>query len=451
MMPLSFQKHRGFTLVSLMIGLLISAFLLLMVSQLSSLSTVNYLYTQNMTGLYDNAREALAFLRQNIQMAGYGITQPVPLPATQRQALPFQTIAGGAAVFAQWSYIGDFNTTSQFSVTVQASGSTPATCESAMLSSYGTTQFFGLINCSTCVAPPVGGFNKSDLSLATSINGAGCCMSTTTNCRNRGIQPCSTPYYNCGGFSMAVYQKNIQYLCVGSSCAGVPSGITASGDILTVYFSNPGPNTTTTFSGATIPVSTYQPPSALNSYTIYVDSATTTLKAYDSIANTTYNVVPNIEVMNVLVGESDLLSSVTTSSVGTYSVPTVSRYITYNTENLYQYRISAVRVAFSARTQNQVLLTNQAYNLTLMEGNNGTAITYAATDRYIRQAFTTTIFLNAYSLPVYQLHCVNVGGTYYMRSGGIPFATTWTTNDQTSCGTYTSMSACETARMSGGC
>ena len=137
-------------------------------------------------------------------------------------------------------------------------------------------------------------------------------------------------------------------------------------------------------------------------------------------------------------------------------MPTVSRFVTYNTANLSPFRINAVRVAIVVRSQDQILFTVPANTtIQVLRGNDGNWITYTApNDRYLRKVFTRTIYLAAYGLPSYQMHCTQVGGSWYMKTGGIPFANTWTANDQccggSPCATYT-QNTCETERMTGVC
>lgn len=191
---------------------------------------------------------------------------------------------------------------------------------------------------------------------------------------------------------------------------------------------------------------------------MYVDANTNTLLAGDSlqvdgggiIPNT--NITRNIEYMAVMLGESDLSSTVNSS----YSAPQINRYVRPDTANLYEYRVSAIRVALVVRSTDQILdAVPASTDITLMYGNNGDPLIYTApSDQYMRKVFTTTIYLKNYTLPAYQTHCADVGGNYYLKTGGIPFSDTWTTNDQCcgggTCSTF-DWDTCEANRMNGGC
>ncbi len=450
----------GVSLISLMIGVATSAFLFLMVSQLVMLAKQNYKQSQNMIILTDNARDAMTFLTNNIQMSGFGIIQPVAADTLQLNSNSYSGSppTGGAAQLNNWVYIGYYQETTGparlFPNRVITSGATPVSCATLVSTNLPTVQFFGLQSCGQCWTPNAGiVFDKTALTTNPSDTTATCCISSGSSCAPPKAANCGI--YNCGGsLQNAVYQKMMQTVCVGTSCAGAAPSSAPNGDSLTVYFSNPGPGVMATFTGSNLPAATTQPPDSLSSYTFYADSLTATLKAIDSFTNITYNMVNNIEYMAVLVGESDLYSSVNLST--TYSVPNMSRFVTFNTANLCPYRITAIRVALVVRSQDQILPVAPV-NTTLQDlrGNNGNWITYTApSDRYLRKIFTKTIYLQGYGLPAYRTHCVQVGGAWYMKTGGIPYATTWTANDQccggSPCKTYT-QNTCETQRMTGAC
>ncbi len=453
-------RMSGASLVSLMVGITVSAFLLLMISQLAIISKHNYTQSQNLVGLSDNAREAMAFLTNNIQMSGFGIMQPVAAGALQLNSTSYagSPPTGGAAELSDWVYIGYYqeNTTPNqlFPNPVSASGATPVSCAASVSARLPNVQFFGLQSCGKCWTPTPGAtFDKTTLTTNPSDTTATCCVSSGASCAPPTAANCGI--YNCGGrLQNAVYQKMMPTVCVGKSCAGADPASSPNGDSLTVYFSNPGPGVFSTFTESDMPAATTEPPGTLSSYTFYADSATATLKAIDSFTNLTYNMVENVEYMTVLMGESDLYSSVNLGTL--YSVPTVSRFVTYNTANLYPYRIIAIRIAIVVRSQAQILSAVPANRtLQVLRGNDGNWITYTVpSDRYLRKIFTKTIYLQGYGLPAYRTHCVQAGGSWYMKTGGIPYATTWTANDQccggSPCKTYT-QSACETQRMTGGC
>jgi hypothetical protein len=452
---------EGMSLISLMIGVTIGAFLLLMITQLAMIAKKNYIQSQNLIGLSDNAREAMAFLTKNIAMSGFGITQPIPAESIQLDSSSYAgpPPTGGSGQLSNWVYIGYYQENPSpnrlFPNQVIGSGATPATCAQSVNANLPTVQFFGLQSCGQCWTPnPTGAtFDKRLLDTNPGDTTATCCQASGASCAPPTAANCSI--YNCGGTLMnAVYQKMMSTVCVGTNCPGADPASRPNGDSITVYFSNPGPGLLATFTESDLPAATTQPPAALSAYTFYADSATATLKAIDSFTNLTYNMVSNIEYMAVLVGESDLYSAVNIGT--TYSVPTISRFVTYNTANLYPYRISAVRVAIVVRSQDQILSAVPSNTtLQVLRGNNGNWITYTApSDRYLRKIYTQTIYLSAYALPAYRTHCVQVGGSWYMKSGGIPYATTWTANDQC-CGgspcTAYNFNTCETQRMTGGC
>lgn len=451
---------KGVSLVSLMIGVAVSAFLLLMISQLAMLAKRNYKQSQNMIGLSDNARDAMAFLTNNVQISGFGIMQPVAADTVQLNSTSYAgpPPTGGSGQLNNWVYIGYYreNTpTRLFPNQVIASGATPASCATLVSANLPAVQFFGLQSCGQCWTPnPAGGaFDKTLLTTNPADTTATCCEPVGASCAPPTTANCGI--YNCGGsLQNAVYQKMMQTVCVGTNCAGADPASVPNGDSLTVYFSNPGPGVMASFSESDLPAATTQPPGSLSSYTFYADAVTATLRAKDSFTNLTYNMANNIEYMAVLVGESDLYSSVNLETL--YSVPNMSRFVTYNTANLYPYRITAIRVALVVRSQDQILPVAPANTaLQVLRGNDGNWITYTPPrDRYLRRIFTKTIYLQGYGLPAYRTHCTQVGGSWYMKTGGIPYATTWTANDQccggSPCKTYT-QNTCETQRMTGAC
>lgn len=456
------NSASGLSLISLMVGLVVSAFLLLIISQLAFIARQNYVHTQNLIELYDNAREAMTFLRQNIQMSGFGILQPVSADNMQLNSTSYTgpPPTGGSGQLFDWVYIGYYQENPSpnrlFPNAVIATGATPSSCAQNMNANFSSLQFFGLQSCGQCWSPnPAGAaFDKSVLTVSAGDTSATCCEPAGASCAPPAAGTCGL--YNCGGsLQNAIYQKMMPTVCVGVNCVGADPTIVPNGDVLTVYFSNPGPGLVTNFSGTDIAVSPTQPPAQLNSYTFYVDNGSSTLRTQDAALNNVFNITNNIEYMAVLVGESDLYSSVNLAG-SLYSVPTVSRYVSYNTANLYPYRISAIRIAFVVRSQDQILATVPANPvLPLMLGNDGNWVNYTApSDRYLRKVFSMTIYLKSYGLPNYRTHCVNVGGVWYIKTGGIPFASTWTANDQccggAPCKTY-DFNTCETQRMSGGC
>ncbi|HXH55612.1 MAG TPA: PilW family protein [Gammaproteobacteria bacterium] len=451
----------GVTLISLIVGVAVSSFLLLMVTQLAMISKRNYNQSQNLIELSDNAREAMAFLTKNIQMSGFGIMQPVAADFLQLNSTSYAgpPPTGGSDQLKDWVYIGYYQENPSpnrlFPNEVIMSGATPASCAASVSANLPTVQFFGLQSCGQCWTPnPANSaFDKTLLTMNPADTTATCCNPLGASCTPPTAGNCGI--YNCGGsLQNAVYQKMMQTVCVGKNCPGADAASMPSGDSLTVYFSNPGPGLMATFTESDVPAATTQPPAALSSYTFYADSVTATLKAKDSFTNLTYNMANNVEYMAVLVGESDLYSSVNIGT--TYSVPNMSRFVTYNTANLYPYRITAIRVAIIVRSQDQILpVASSNTTLQVLRGNNGNWITYTApSDRYLRKVFTKTIYLQGYGLPAYRMHCVQAGGSWYMKTGGIPYATTWMANDQccggSPCTAYT-QSTCETQRMTGAC
>ncbi len=451
--------QKGVTLLSLMVGIAVSAILLLMIAELTSISKQNYLQAQNIIELNENGRDAIEFLKKYVAMGGFGVTPPVPPGNVQLNSsgrTPALPPAGTFAALPDWTYIGYYgDPVPQFTQVVAAADSIPESCASTMDTSYSSLQFFYLQSCGQCNSPDSTGaaFDKSQLTNNPNDNTATCCQPSSSNCQSDSNY-CSVPNYNCGGLSQgAVYQKLKQPICVGITCAGANPSVNPSGDVLTVYFSNPGPSNITTMMGTTVGPNAVEPPPQLSSYTFQVDTGSSTLQAIDSTTGTTaYNIANNIEYMAVLVGESDLSSTL----VGNYSAPQVNRYVQYGTSNLYPYRIIAVRVGIVARTSEPILsAVPSTTNITVMLGNDGNPIIYTApADQYLRKVYTTTIFLNSYTLPQYLPHCVNVSGSYYLKGGGIPFATTWTANDEC-CGgppcTATDFDTCEANRMLGGC
>jgi hypothetical protein len=459
------MKHHyrslGVSLISLMIGITVGAFLLLMISQLVMVAKQNYKQSQNLIGLSDNARDAMAFLTNNVQISGFGILQPVSADSLQLNSTSYAgpPPSGGSGQLNNWVYIGYYQENPSpnrlFPNQVIVSGATPQSCATSVGTNLPTVQFFGLQSCGQCWTPNSVGsaFDKTLLTTNPADTTATCCEPMGASCAPPTAGNCGI--YNCGGsLQNAIYQKMMPTVCVGTNCSGADPASVPNGDSLTVYFSNPGPGIFSSFTESAVPAATTQPPASLSSYTFYADSVTATLKAKDSFTNLTYNMVNNVEYMAVLVGESDLYSSVNLGT--TYSVPTTSRFVTYNTANLYPYRIIAIRVAVVVRSQDQILSAAPANTtLQVLRGNNGNWITYTApSDRYLRKIFTKTIYLQGYGLPAYRTHCVQVGGSWYMKTGGIPYATTWTANDQccggSPCKAYT-QNTCETERMTGAC
>jgi len=456
-----FVSQKGISLVTLLLGVTLAVVLFAMIGQLVYISKHNYTQAKNIIGLNDNGREAIEFIKKNAQIAGFGVLQPVAARNVQLNSSSLSVAAGGYAVIPDWVYIGYYSEnppTAKFTNLVAGSNSTPFTCAGTMDSTLtlSALQFFSLQSYGLCYSQnptPVAPYDKSQLIANPADTTAGCCGNGSA---------CSTPIYNCGGTSLsqgAVYQKLMTPVCVGVNCAGAnavvwPSGDGPSGDVLTVYFSNPGPSNMTTLAGQTIAPATTQPAGSLSSYTFQVDSASETLQVIDSNLGTTpINIAGNIEYMAVLVGESDLYTANTNGDL----IPQMNRYVAYNTSNLYPYRIAALRVGIVVRSQDQILPSVPAnLNIPVLLGNDGNPIVYVApSDQYMRQVYTTTIYLNSYKMPDYLPHCVNVGGNYYLKTGGIPFATTWTANDQccggAPCVTTTDFNTCEANRMTGTC
>jgi len=457
----NYLRQLGVTLLSLIVGVAVSAIFLLMIAQLGSISKSNYIQAQNILELNENGRTAIHFLRQYVEVGGDGILQPKSIGNLQLNSTgrtPATPPAGGFAVLPDWVYIGYYSeNTPQLTNVVQSGDATPSTCASTMdaSSSLSALQFFSLQNCGVCYSPDPSStspYDKSQLADNPLDITATCCQPAGSSCSNAS-NFCLTPNYNCGGTSLgAVYQKLLQPVCVGVNCVGANPTATPSGDVLTVYYANRGPGNISTFSGTTVAPIIPTLAATLNSYTFQVDSTTHTLQALDSTTGTTfYNVANNVEYMAVLVGESDL-----SSATPNYTAPQMNRFVSYNTSNLYPYRITAVRVGVVVRSNDQVLASIPASNnITVMAGNDGNPIVYTAPlDKYLRKVFTTTIYLRRYQLPDYLAHCTNVSGNYYLKTGGIPFADTWTANDQccggAPCNTM-DFNTCEATRMLGGC
>jgi Tfp pilus assembly protein PilW len=330
----------GVTLISLIVGVAVSSFLLLMVSQLAMISKRNYNQSQNLVGLSDNAREAMAFLTNNVQVSGFGIMQPIAADSVQLNSTSYsgQSPTGGSGQLKDWVYIGYYQENPSpnrlFPNQVIVSGATPASCAASVSANLPTVQFFGLQSCGQCWTPNAASdaFDKTLLTTNPADTTATCCKPSGASCAPPMAANCDI--YNCGGnLQNAVYQKMMQTVCVGKNCPGADVASMPNGDSLTVYFSNPGPGFMATFTESDLPAATTQPPAALSSYTFYADSVTATLKAKDSSTNLTYNLANNVEYMAVLVGESDLYSSVNLGTL--YSVPNMSRFVTYDTANLY--------------------------------------------------------------------------------------------------------------------
>ena len=468
----------GMSLVSLMVGIAISSFLLLMVAQLSTIAKQNYQQTQNIIGLYDNAREAISFLKSNVAVAGFGITQPASIPNVVLSSANSAPSPGGYGVLPDWVYLGyyddwgcqncgdtcrDFNNKVIWNQVL-----TPTSCATAVNNTKPTSQFFGTQYCYQCVAPDAG-FDKTRLAMNTNTNSSVCCASQVNSCPG---SPCASPTYNCGGACQnAVYQKLMRHVCFSGEshpfyrCTwqGVNLGVAnnVSGDTLGVVFSNPGPAKFTTFSGTSVAAAPTQPPSSFRYYVFFVDNTNSMLRAYDSSNGITYNIANNIEFMAVMAGESDkwVWSGIGNQSAG--NLPNMSRYVRGSTADLYPYRISSIKVGIVVRSQDPLPLTATSAAMNVLQGTNGSWVTYTPPqDGRLRKVFTTTIFLNSYRLPDYQMHCANVGGNAYLKIGGIPFSASWTANDEcyvknqqnvmgSNCASMAT-ATCETLRMQGG-
>jgi len=480
------RLHKGFSLLSLIVGIASSSLLLLTVGQLSSISRVNFSRNESTLQLYVDGRNAIQILRQYVPMAGVGIQQPTSTAAPNIQytvlgagigtaPLP----GGGAAVLKDWVYVGMRTISNSpappsYTYTVSAT-SQPTWCSSQanLLKSTPsatpatiTNNFMGLQG-----AQCYYGSNPSWGSVAASTYLNGLCCANPSNATN-----CAAPVYSCGASNGAslwagsVYQKLVPHLDVPTIGAAI------GGDTLRVYFANRGPQSMKSYDNTTIPADasagppTNSPPLTLYNYTFQIvkNGTAYTLQMTDAGSGKVYNVVNNVEYMAVLVGESDRILSKDVAGDGTQTMqlPEMNRYVRFNAANLYPYRITAVRIALVVQSNDNVLATAAAPTLTLMTGSNNVPITYTPpqADRKLRKVFVTTIYLNSYALPEFRMNCVpGTSSGYQLQTSGISFTqTAATANDLccvaggapapcTSTTVFPTLNACEAKRMTGGC
>lgn len=445
---LSFQK--GFTLVSLLAGVVASSVLLLTIAQLASMSSRNFGRNQKIIDFYVNTRVAIQFLREQVPMAGLGIRQPRPERQTNYTSRYSSSPQGGAAALREWVYVGDYTgfgftgSAYYYALTASSSNSIPQQCADLVGGGFPDRQFFGLTDSNRCYFVRDPGRNVArnpqlDPALPSQTNWTCCDRSRSASCPQ--------PYYNCGvrgsgtnvrNNVMATYQKLRKHIEVTSNGSG--------GDSLKVYFTNYGPSNITTFTGGTLSPVAAQPTYVFSSYEFRVNSTKKTLEAIDSITGTVHEVANNVEYMAVLVGESDRLTKMTINSQTDW-IPELNRYASYSASNLYPYRITSVRIALVMRSENDVLTSAaSATNLDLKLGNGATFTT--TSDRRMHQVFITTIYLNGYTLPAYQAFCAQNGSSYRLKTGGIPFDR-WRTNDQCCDCTNRTYNACEERRLQG--
>ncbi|MBP6103743.1 MAG: PilW family protein [Gammaproteobacteria bacterium] len=459
------RLNKGFSLLSLIVGVATSSLLLLTITQLSSISRANFSKNEKMIQIYVDARNAIDILRKYVPMAGVGIQQPSSAPvipiqyAANTSFTAPNTAVAGAAVLRDWVYVGTYSGITggapSYTYNAPSAGlSVPLYCANTITTNQPSSHFMGLLPDLTIPLQHkcYYGTNPGWTPVQSSTYSRGyCCNSSGT---------CTAPIYSCGAsnassqWAASVYQKLVSHIS-GTVGTGTNS------DSLRVYFSNRGPTKMKSYDGTDLNVDTNKPPLTLYNYTFQVDPASATLQMVDAGSGKTYNIAKNVEYMAVLVGESNRIATNTVTPNQPMELPEMNRYVRFNTGNLYPYRITAVRVALVVRSEDNVLATTPATptTLNLMKGNNNVMITYTppAPDRRLRKVFLTTIHLNAYALPEYRMHCspVTVGGNYKLKIGGIPFVSTaWTTNDQccaSTCTSFPSFSACETQRMTGGC
>ncbi len=474
------RLHKGFSLLSLIVGVACSSLLLLTIAQLSSISRANFFKNESTLQLYVDGRNAIQLLRQYVPMAGVGIQQPTSAAAPNitytvlgagAGAAPLP--GGGPAVLKDWVYVGmatipispvppsytyAVSATPQPTWCTQQANllkSTPNPTPAAITNNFMALQG---ANCYYSTNP-----GWSAVSASTYLNGL-CCANplNTTNCANS--------VYSCGAsngsglWAASVYQKLVPHLNVPTINAAI------GGDTLQVYFANRGPQTMSSYDGTLIPADANAgppanaPPLTLYNYTFQVvrNSSAYTLQMTDAGSGKLYNVANNVEYMAVLVGESDRILSKDVAGDGTQTMqlPEMNRYVRFNAANLYAYRITAVRIALVVQSNDNVLTAapSSSTPLNLMLGSDNTMITYTPpVDRKLRKVFVTTIYLNSYALPEFRMNCVpgSSAGTYQLQTSGIPFSTTPASNNDLCCGgvctPFTSFALCEKQRMTGGC
>ncbi len=477
---------KGFTLLSLIVGIATGAVLLLTIVQLSSLSRVNFLKNQNTIQMYVDARGAIERLRRYVPMAGVGIEQPSSAQHAssssaaslmQYSASPSYTPTlspGGPAVLQDWVYVGmctgiTIGTTPSYAYTTSPSNpSQPLWCANQVSTHAPSANFMALLK-GNCYY----GTNPGWPIALTSLYSKGLCCA---NPNNNGTSSCGNPtypVYSCGAsngsnaWAASVYQKLVKHVTATTAPANGNSG----GDQITVYFANRGPANMSSYDGTTIVADTNTPPTTLNSYSFIVNNTSGILQMTQTIngVSATYTVANNVEYMAVLAGESDRIDS-NNATFKTASqpmqLPEMNRYVRFNAANLYPYRITAVRIALVVRSNDNVLASapGTPATLTLMTGSNGTPITYTppSVDRRLRKVFVTTIYLHAYALPEFRMNCTPLptsssSSPAQLQTGGIPFTTI--TNPVTgmdqccggTCTSYPNYNACETQRMTNGC
>ncbi len=476
------RLHKGFSLLSLIVGIATSSLLLLTIAQLSSISRANFFKNESTLQLYVDGRNAIQRLRQYVPMAGVGIAQPASAAAPNitytvrgdgagTQPIP----GGGAAVLKDWVYVGMATIPSSpappsYTYPV-SSNSQPAWCATRtnLLKNVPNatpatiTNNFMALQGAKCYYSSNPGW--SSVSANTYFDGL--CCANPLNATN-----CADPVYSCGASNGApaawagsVYQKLVPHLNVPSIGAAI------GGDTLQVYFTNRGPQAIQSYDGTTIPADANAgppnnaPPLTLYHYTFQVvkNNGIYALQMTDAGSGKPYNIANNVEYMAILVGESDRILSKDVEGDGTeiMQLPEMNRYVRFDAANLYAYRITAVRIALVVQSNDNVLAAapTSSTPLNLMLGSDNKMITYTPpTDRKLRKVFVTTIYLNAYALPEFRMNCVPGSGasTYQLQTSGIPFSTTFpaSSNDLCCggvCTQFSSFALCEKQRMTGGC
>jgi len=488
------KRQRGDTLISLLVALVAGAFLLVALMQTVFLVNQTYITIKNVSGIYENGRQAIDYLRQEIVKAGYGMTQPsYDSSVTTTNGSGINTVAH---VFKNWTYIGTYQDNPSRLFSTALSANTTDACRGLMETTTYPYPFFGMQDGNQGWALPSSSVNKytsfsgnnSKLSyFNTSSYNATACSAETSNT------------YNCGGsWSNAVYERVMHHIlvpgdayppssnppppsAVGTAFATlIQGGSIAASDQLTIAYNSDGTSLTPADAfGTAVPLSTSPTntrfPDVYNTFGIgsYTPpGSTTAIPVLQALTQNNVNstltqansgkpvpVVSNVEFMYILLGED------------TYGAGSPTRYVPMDDPSLDPKRIVSVRVYIVVRSEDALFSGTQTPPPLpsllpagiLGSSNSNWSLTYAApADGCLRKLFSTTIYLkNAHLAPIQAQCALSATGKYFVQTAGVPaYGNTLTagssnlaamgyycrTSNASTCDTYASLASCDLTR-----
>jgi hypothetical protein len=424
-------KYRGVSLISLLTALASSAILLLCLMQVCTVINRSYITSRNLATLYEKARFVSSYLQSEISKGGYAMFQPNYDISVTESGVPH--------TFRNWRYVGashDIGTftgsTSSFSVSTNTFAATAFNANAIFFraSGAGGVDYHSFSNSANPdrkswqpnlvagtgnkITAGCAGVLASYAYKATNWQGwSGLCNNYWPNntCTNDTLNTT----YTCGGFAVnTIYERVFTPVNYGNLSSSSPP---TAADTLSFTINANSDGSITDCLGTTVSaastLTSSRVPDATHLFSFTGTAGSNGRLQCTPSGGTATSISDNLEYMYVLAGED------------AYGLGNASRYVPFTDVTLNLQNIVSLRIYYVMRSEDPLLTTATSTTfkpLPTVSGFTAPSSFVSPTDRYLRKAFTTTVYLPHFKPSPYIKNCqLGTNGNWYIVTGGIPF------------------------------